>query len=409
MYKKPGLAAMLLAALLPTLAVAAPLSIEQAMDLAVQRSEAARSARAGARGAAEMARTAAQLPDPMLSVGIDNLPVTGSNRFSTVAEEMTMKRIGLAQEWVPADKRRAREAAAQAAVAREFVMENIAAAEARLQSALAYVDAYFASQALRLARQNESNAREELETGKGRLATASGNAAEVLALSGLVGMSQDESGELLQQQAAASAVLQRWVGLVPDEFLPPAVPALPSEPQYVAMHPAVVARLRDIEVARREVESARLNRRPNWTWEVSYGQRQGYADVVSFGVSLPLPIAPSARQDRETAARLALADKAEAEAAEAQRSAQGEFAALTSDARRLQERIERFRSGVIVPAQQRVTATLAAYKSNQAGLAMLFEARRAELDAQRKLLSLQRELAKAQAQLAFKPIVGAAP
>ena len=67
----------------------------------------------------------------MLSAGIDNLPVTGPDRFSTSAEDMTMKRIGIAQEWVSADKRAAREAAAQAMAGRESVMEQVAAAEAR--------------------------------------------------------------------------------------------------------------------------------------------------------------------------------------------------------------------------------------------------------------------------------------
>ena len=76
----------LAAALLPgTWAVAAPLSLDQAIDLAVQRSQMARSAQAGAMSAAEMARAAGQQPDPMLSVGIDNVPATGTNRFSTSA------------------------------------------------------------------------------------------------------------------------------------------------------------------------------------------------------------------------------------------------------------------------------------------------------------------------------------
>jgi outer membrane protein, heavy metal efflux system len=48
--------------------------------------------------------------------------------------------------------------------------------------------------------------------------------------------------------------------------------------------------------------------------------------------------------------------------------------------------------------------TLAAYHANQATLVMLFEARHAEIQAQRKLLALQRELAMAQARLVFEPI-----
>ena len=393
------------AALLPaTWTVAASLSLDQAIDLAVQRSYVVRSARAGAMSAGETAHAANQQPDPMLTLGIDNLPVTGSQRFSTTAEEMTMKRIGIVQEWVSANKRAARQATAEAMTGREAVMEAVAAADTRLQTAMAYLDAYFAGEALKLTTLNEKHAREELEAGKGRLVTTSGSSAEVLALTSSLGNAEDESGDVRQQRSAAIVVLQRWVGLAVDELSAPAMNGLPTEAQYVASHPAVVAKQRDIEVSRREVEVARLNRNPNWTWEVSYGQRQGRADLVSFNVNIPLTVAPADRQDRESAAKLALVDKVEADLAEAERVASSEFATLSSDARRLQERIERFRTGVIVPAEQRTAATMAAYRSNQASLVMLFEARHAEVEARRKLLGLQRDLAKAQAQLVFKPI-----
>jgi outer membrane protein TolC len=401
----------LAAALLPApWATAAPLSLEQAIARAVDRSQSTRSARAGAVSASEMARAAGQQPDPMLTVGIANLPVTGGRRFSTGAEDMTMKRVGIAQEWVGADRRAAREAAAQAVAARETLMEQVAAAEARLQTATAYVEAYYTGQALSLTALNEAHAREELAAGKGRLATVSGNSAEVLALSSALGAAEDESADVRQQQGAAAITLLRWTGLGTDELSQPRLAVVPPLDRFVALHPLVVARQRDIEIARQDVELARLNRQPNWTYEVSYGQRQGRPDLMSFGVNIPLTVAPAQRQDRETAAKLALVDKAQAEFEEAQRAAAGEHATLTNDALRLQERIERYGAGVLVPLKQRTATTLAAYRSNQASLVMLFEARHAEVEAQRKLLGLQRDLAKAQAQLVFKPIYpGVAP
>lgn len=404
-------AAALAAALLPALcAVAAPLSLDQALDLAVQRSQSARSARASAVGAAERARAAGQLPDPTLGVGIDNLPVTGADRFRTGAENMTMKRIGIAQEWVPAEKRAAREAVARAVVGREAVMETVAAAEARMQTAMAYIDAYYASQALELTSLNEKHAREELEAGKGRLATVSGNSAEVLGLAGALGVAEDVSADQRQQLSAAAALLQRWTGVPSGEWSEPRLGEVPTQETFIASSPLVATRLRDIEVARQEAAAARLSRKPNWTWEVSYGQRQGMPDLVSFGVSIPLPTAPAARQDREAAAKLALVDKAEAELEEARRIAAAEFAALSSDAQRLQERIGRFQASVLTPLKQRSAATLAAYRSNQGTLVMVFEARSAEVEALRKLLSLQRDLARTHAQLVFKPTLqGATP
>lgn len=394
----------------PVQAVAAPLSLDQAVDLAVQRSHMTRAARAGATSAAEMARAAGELPDPMLSVGIDNLPVTGSPRFSTTAEDMTMKRIALSQEWVPAEKRAAREGVARAVHRRESLMEVVAAADVRLQTALAYVEAYYAGEGWTLTALNEKHAREELEAAKGRLAAASGSSAEVLALTSALGVAEDESADLRQQQAAAAANLQRWTGASADELLAPRLEGATGLDEFVARHAVVQGREQDIEVARQDAEATRLNRRPNWTYELSYGQRAGRPDLVSIGVSIPWPVAPDARQDRETAARLAMADKAEADLAEARRAAAGEHATLTSDATWLRQRIARFQETVLAPLNLRTQATLAAYRSNQASLVMLFEARHAEVEAQRRLLILRRDLARVQAQLVFKPLAqGVAP
>jgi len=397
--------AALATALLPYLAGAAPLTLEMAQDLAVQRSESARAGRAGVSSASELARAASQLPDPMLRAGIENLPVTGPDRFSTTRDSMTMKRIGISQEWLSGEKRAARQASADALVAREGVQARSAVAETRLNTALAYLDAYYAGEELKLTTLMEHHAHEEFEAARARLASLSGSSQETLALTGARGAAEDETAEVRQLQSAAQVALQRWVGTTADDLAPVAAVPIPTEQAYVAFHPAVLAKQFDIGVATRAAAVAASERKPNWTWEVSYGQRTGYSDMATFGVSIPLQVAPSERQDRETSAKLALADKAEAELEEAKRAATGEYRALASDAQRLRERIERYRAGVVTPALQRTAAATAAYRSNQGTLLTLFEARHAEVDTQRKLLTLQRDLAKAQAQLAFRPLV----
>lgn len=396
--------AALATALLSHLAGAAPLTLETALDLAVKRSESARAGRAGVSSASELARAAGQLPDPMLRAGIDNLPVTGPERFSTTRDSMTMKRIGISQEWLSSEKRAARQASADAAVAREGIQARSTVAETRLNTALAYLDAYYAGEELKLTTLMEHHAHEEFEAARARLTSPTGSSQEALALSGARGLAQDESAEVRQLQSAAQVTLQRWVGTAAAELAPVAAVPLPTEQAYVAAHPAVLAKQFDIDVATRAAAVAASERKPNWTWEISYGQRTGFSDMATFGVSIPLQVAPSERQDRETAAKLALADKAEAELEEARRAATAEYRALASDAQRLRERIERYRAAVVTPALQRTAAATAAYRSNQGTLLTLFEARHAEAETQRKLLALQRDLAKAQAQLAFKPL-----
>jgi outer membrane protein, heavy metal efflux system len=398
-------AALLAVTFLPALACAAPLTLDEAVSRAVQRSEATRAARAGIAGAGETARAAGQLPDPMLGVSVENLPVTGADRFSTTREGMTMKRIAFSQEWVPAAKRSLRVAAANAATAREAAALAVAAADTRLQASLAYIEAYYAWRGAELAAEGEHHAHESVVTARARMAAGGGSASDVLALSAEQGMAGDETREARQQFASASANLSRWTGTpTAGELAAPKLAAEGAESAYVEAHPAVVAKKRELDAMRQEAAVARSNRQPNWTWEVAYGQRTGMSDLVSVGLNIPLPVAPAARQDRETAAKLALADKAEAELNETVRAAQGEYRILASDARLVRERIAAYESGVARPAAQRTAVATAAYRSNQASLAMVFEARHAELAAQRKLLALERELAKAQAQLTFKPV-----
>ena len=132
---------MVLAALGSLGAGAEPLSLEQALVLAVDRSEAARAARAGVASAGQSAVASAQLPDPMLRTGIENMPVTGGDRFSTSSDSQTMKRIGISQEWLSQEKRSARQAAAEAAVNRETVQSRAVAADARVPTAPAHLPA----------------------------------------------------------------------------------------------------------------------------------------------------------------------------------------------------------------------------------------------------------------------------
>ncbi len=404
MFNALLLSAALAASLLPFRAEAAPLSLQAALDLAVRRSEAVRSARAGALSAAETAKAAGQLPDPTLRVGVDNLPVTGADRFSTTRDSMTMKRIGLSQEWLSRDKREAREAAANASVVRESVQAQVAAAEARLQTALAYLDAFYAGEALQLTTLTEHHAQEEFAAARARLASAAGSSQEVLLLAAARGVAEDESAELRQQQSTARVALERWLGTPAEVLAPVPAWAIPSEVEYVTGDPSVAVLQRDIDVARSVAVATASNRSPNWTWEVAYGQRTGYSDMVSVGVSIPLPVSPRERQDRDTDAKLALVGKAEATLAEAMRAATADYRSLASDAQRLQDRIDRYRATVLAPAQQRTAAAIANYRSNQGSLLTLFEARHAEVEVQRKLLTLQRDLAKRHAQLAFRPI-----
>src|SRR5690349_15532615 len=83
----------------------ASFTLEAALQSATDRSAAMQAAQASERASSEVAVKAGQLPDPTLKAGVDNLPVTGPQKFTIGQDFMTMRRIGIEQEWVSGEKR----------------------------------------------------------------------------------------------------------------------------------------------------------------------------------------------------------------------------------------------------------------------------------------------------------------
>ena len=90
-----------LAVLATALTLAAPalaadaLSLAEAQRLAIERSRQITAQDAAVTASRDMAVAAGRLPDPVLKIGVDNLPVSGPDRGSFTADFMTMRRIGL--------------------------------------------------------------------------------------------------------------------------------------------------------------------------------------------------------------------------------------------------------------------------------------------------------------------------
>jgi outer membrane protein TolC len=211
-----------------------------------------------------------------------------------------------------------------------------------------------------------------------------------------------------RQQQTATARLTRWLGEDARRTAADDVP-LPQDAEVAALaaHDAHnIAHLRvlasQLALAEADIAVARENRHPNWSWEVAYAQRgPAYSNMISVGVSVPLPIDRKDRQDRELAARLAQRDQARELLEDALRRHQAEFEAMRVDWLALRDRERMLATSLLPLAHQRVEAQLAAYRGGQQGLAGVLDARRAEVDARLSILDLERDAARLWAQLRY--------
>ena len=118
---------------------AGPLSFDDALALAVRETPVLRAESAQIDAARQAAIPAGALPDPKLALGIDNLPIEGPDRFSLSRDFMTMRRIGLMQDFPNAAKRDARVAAARGRVAQAEAQTRITRLMVLRETALAWI------------------------------------------------------------------------------------------------------------------------------------------------------------------------------------------------------------------------------------------------------------------------------
>ncbi len=389
-----------------------PFTLEAALQSAAERSAAMQAAQASVRASGEAAVKAGQLPDPTLKAGVDNLPVTGGQRYTIGQDFMTMRRIGIEQQWVSRDKRRLRTALADQRTGRERAGYLMELATVRQQTATAWLDAAYAKAALALREQLAARMDEELAATRAayRGGVKAGSAADVVAAQALQAQARDQVLAARQALQSALIALSRWTARPVGDVAgaPPApesyVSSLPPEALRLAQ-PTLIAASDDIAVAEADTAVATSERKPDWTWEIAYQQRGGaYSNMVSIGVSIPLPINRRDRQDRDVAEKAELASKARLGYEDTERQVEADIrndSAVLSSGR---ERIAELRAALLPAAAQRVQLADAAYRAGTGSLADSFAARRAQLDAELQVLDLQREVSRTWARLEYQVV-----
>ncbi|KVK97062.1 TolC family protein [Burkholderia ubonensis] len=388
----------------------APFTLDAALQAATDRSSSMQAAQASVRASSEAAVKAGQLPDPMLKAGIDNLPVNGPQRFTIGQDFMTMRRIGIEQEWVSGEKRRLRSALANEMVGRERAGYLVQLANVRQQTATAWLNAVYANKALALQQALLDHMRHELAATNASYRGAKASAADVVQAQAMLAQTQDQVLKAQQAYQTALIGLSRWTAVTVSEVSgePPApesfVSSLPPDELRLSQ-PTLVAAADDIAVAEADTAVADSERSPNWTWELAYQQRGGaYSNMVSVGVTIPLPLNRKNRQNRDVAEKAELATKARLMYEDALRQVQADIRAQSAILASGRERIANLGRSLLPAADQRVQLANAAYRAGSGSLADTFAARRAQLEAQLQVLDLKREVSLTWAQLEYQVV-----
>lgn len=377
-----------------------PLTLDTARHLAAERSRRLTGQDALVAAARERATAATRLPDPTLRAGVNNLPVTGAERFSLTQDFMTMRSVGVAQEFTREEKRNARQARFEREADAVTATQAATRAEIDREVALAWLERHFAETRRTLLLRQREEARLQIDATEALLRGARGSTADVLAARSQVEQLNDRLAEADQRIAAATNTLSRWVGPAAAGPLasPPAFDALPFSDDdlrdRLEHHPQLAALTKQLDVARAQAEIARTERRADWSLELMYAQRgSAYSNMVSVNVSIPLQWNRKDRQDRELAAELSTVDALKAEREEAARAHEAEVREMLLERQSKLDRRRRYDVTLLPLAQDRTRAALAAYRAGSGSLVAALDARRYEIEVQLERLQLERDVA----------------
>ena len=403
--KSCSCAALALAALA---AHAQALSLPEAQRRALERSRQLAAQDSAVRASREMAVAAGQLPDPVLKAGIDNLPVTGEDRFSTTSDFMTMRRIGVMQELTRSEKRALRAQRFEREADKSVAEKAAIAASIERGTALAWLERYYAEVMLKVIGEQIGQVKGEIAAADAVYRGGRGSQADVIGAHGTLAALEDKASEMRRRVLVGGANLARWVGEGADAPLapPPPMESVRLDEADLELdlvhHPDIAVLARQEDLATAEARVAQASRNPDWTVELAYQQRgPAFSNMVSVGISVPLPWDRGNRQDREIASKLAMAEQARAQREELLRAHAGEVRALLIEWQNGRERLVRYEKDLVPLAAERSRAALAAYQGGRAGITDLLLARRNETELRLQAVQLEMETARLWAQLNF--------
>ena len=344
-------------------------------------------------------------PDPMLMVGIQNLPVSresstaappSMSQGSTGADPMTMKMVGVGQTIpYPGKLSRQRRVAEREVVAAEASLE---ATRRRITREVKddYYELAFLDRALEIVEGNQKILSGLIRVTEARYASGTGGQQDVLKArveasrlaETAVTLTEDRRAKLahlnsLLNQPSESPVART---AIPTVVVRAAVAQSANEIRFASAAlgaraadsplPALLelqelaiqgsAELREheamIAVQAARVEVARRDARPDFDLSLQYGQRSGYPDMVTASVSAPIPIFRRRKQDHLVTAAGSELSALEAEHHTRQNEIRADVARLVSDLERSRARLALYVKAVLPQSRASLASATASFQ-----------------------------------------------
>lgn len=348
------------------------------------------------------AEGALSYPNPVLSVGLQNLP---TDSFSMDQEAMTQLRFGYKQMLPRGDSLQIKQQLFEQSGALSPLQQQLRQRQLLQQLRVRWVNWLYWSQQQQLLQQQQSLWQQLIQFTQSLYSVGRQNQQDVLAVRLQQQQIQQSIFQAEQNKAVQRAQLLEWLpDVVPDVVLSQQVPAWPQPDwsalqQAVLQHPSVLILQQQATLKQTEVALAKTDYQPSWTVDVGYGMRFGdnpngdtRADFVSATVAIDLPWFDKRRPDANVKAALLAKDEVRFQLQQTQQQLQAALMSAQQQYQGLVQQLQQLQQQLLPLAQQQREATLLAYETDVSSFAQVILAYNQELTLQQQALKLQADL-----------------
>ena len=360
-----------------------PLTLAETIQLATLSQPLLQSLDDAAASLRQAAIAEGQLPDPKLKFGVINLPVTTKDALRYNRDDQTMVSVGISQDVIPL-KKRALASNRMLAEADEFQTEQMATARTiERDVALAWLDVYEAQRKTELYQRMIDDMVAERQLLVAGISSGLAKSSDVLRMDTDISMTNEKRIFAQRDERKARATLARWIGKSASRSISSELPVMTNslsvEAKSLALeqHPLLRNAYQTEKVAQYDVDTAQANLQRNWGWEVGYGKRfNDRSDMLSFQVSIDLQLDRANRQDRRTAEKMVLVEKARKLTEDRRRALSSELDSAIADAEAAEARENEHMTKLIPNAQAKLSIAQAGYASGKQSIGDVWQARR---------------------------------
>ena len=404
----------LMAMLATTVFAEQTLSLQQSEQLALERDAVLKGQQHKVSALQDESVAADAWPDPRLRFGFANLP---TDSFELDQEPMTQIILGYQQALPRGDSNRlaAQLKATQAEAGKEDL--SLRERQVRLGVRLAWYQVFLQDRSYQIIEKNRQLYLQQLDASESLYAAGKSQQQDVLQAELELSLLDDRLQQVASMREQSRAMLARWISdemaarpltVSADQFKLALNDTLASLTERLDQHPRVLKQQRQIESSETQVQMAEQKFSPQWSFDVSYGKRDGYnangsdrPDFFSAMVNLDLPLFTADNQDRQLAASKSRLQAARYEHTDVKWSLAAELKQIHARFGELQQRLDLYRTRVLPQARDNAQAAINGYQSGVVSFYALTRARSAELKAELQYLKLQVEQAVALAKIRF--------